>query len=898
MRFLLTIALLILQQGILTLLIQGRASAQVVLVKPESTAKFLAPDNPDKQIEDWTSTILSLLRESGVDPVVENESFLVSNPPRSTLILLHAELLSVGQIKILQEHLNQGNGLWICSATGYRDETGKVRGWDFLQNLLGGTIDSVDYTRGAAVSLQMRYGQPGSSNVPPGYRLRLALQEKPLFLKMGNSEEIVGYWAREKYVEEIPDSIPRQAGIIARSLLSGGRVVWMGAGIEGLHVDPVNKEMALKVIGELVAWLDGNGIPSVEAWPDGKKCAVMVHGDIEDKFESVKRLTGVFKRKNIPVTYNVLTSEAAKFPQTIEEMAKTGAEISVHGDNHKIFAGQTYQTQVDRLKSTAGFVTLYGPPPTTFRPPELSYDDNTLRAAKVAGFTNFLAYNQADRDYPVFSTQERSIDFGLVCFPKSELDDYDLSPKVIEKSDLEKSHSFIGDFNRIYDLHGLYKLNFHSQYLNTEELPKAVEETLIEIQRHDDVWFADARTIANWIRVRGRLLLQTNSNSSVIHLSLTNTSSAPARDVVLRILPPQNVPAELLIPSQVSENCQYDVRNGVLYASIPTLKPGEIFKMELGASDGIALSAVNKNIIVTGAKALAALIAIFILWFIMYLAFSGKKIKPVFSSGSNSVPESGEETFYRKLGIKPPSADQKVIDEAHKSPVAPIPAQPNMTQSGGPLASTRTIPSVSVTLTAVPGKRLSPITNPHSEIAPSSQDVYRLERISRIPTLPVVMKPLTATERKVPSTDTHRKIKPIAPIHPTVIGSEITKIDEPRSARVINPPPPLKDTGNQTQAPKPIIAPPGGEVSRAPQVVTQTVNRGSATFQSPAGIRTTANLPKTNKQTPLELLQSNDPSYNPPSQQKQAQEPKGMARTSVDIFRKHQSKTSNGEEWQ
>ncbi len=897
---------------LLVMLTAASAAGQIVLVKPQTTAKFVSPGNPDNLMDSWSATLLTLLRESGINAVVENETFLTSNAPRSTIILHHAECLSDEQIKALHEHLNEGNGLWITSATGYRDETGSVRGWDFLQNLAGGTIDSAGFPIGTAISLQLRYGMPGSSNVPPGYRLRMALTEKPLFIRAEDQGDVVGYWARDKYIAEPPDSILRQAGFVCRTTLTGARVAWMGSGVEGLHLDPVNREMCLKVMTELIDWLEGKGIPSIEVWPDGRKCAVLIHGDLEDKLDAIGTLTSVFKRQDVPVTYNILTSEAVKFPRAIEEILKTRAELSNHGDNLQDFYGQPYQSQIDRLKSAGGYISLYGPAPTTFRPPELVYDDNTLRAAKSAGITAFLTYDKPDRDYPIYSTAERSIESALVFFPKSELADYDLFEKLPVKPVTEKSRSFIGDFHRISDVNGLYKLNFHSRYLMHEELPKAVETAILEIKSHDDVWIADARTISQWIRMRSRLLLQAASDNARIHLTLTNTSSATARDVVLRILPPQNVPAELLVPRNVSENCQYDVREGVLYVNIPPLKPGTIFKMELGAGDGHALSLVNKNILLTGFKAFIALAGIFVLWFIMYLSFSGKKIRRKKIAIENAPKNSPDDTLYGKLSLKQTNADlhapanlssrfslkgltNSIIANSPARaaslyfPVIPDPAHLNFAPSSESLIPSRTVPMVEAPLAGSPSRSPLEASGTRTARSSSTSAIVRHVRVSSIPSLPMVLKPLTATERKPLNVSSLRKnhalsSAPKASAGPAAPKTEPAPTFTARTApkeRLLENPGPLSSGGKR---PSPLL-------SKPPE------NRGSSTFQSPGGLRTTAKLPKLKNilaadSTQTAGLRPNSPSFEPPPP-----ETKRLVRTSADIIRKKQAIASNPEEW-
>jgi hypothetical protein len=603
------------------------AAGEVVLVRAETSARSIGQPNPEALLDQWTSNLSVLLREAGTMAKLEDEDILTSSDSKKVIILPHADYLSDAQILALKDHLEEGGGLWITGGTGYRDQAGVVRGWKFLEETLAGAIGTSRFNAGEAASFDLRFGHPGTCKLPPGYKLRLALTETPLFLGGGDKADIVAYWASDSYREIPSDSIPRDAAMVARALPSGGRVFWTGAGVEQFHLDPVNRAKAITLIGEVVQWLEGNGIPAVEAWPEGRQVGVLVHGDVEDQFQSIRAITDVLKKQRIPSTFNVLTAEAVKHPEAMEAILTTACELSIHGDNHAVFSGQAYELQASRIQNAAGFVALYGPAPTAFRPPELTYDDNTLRAAQNKGFTTFLACNHPDRDYPLYEPENRNAESALVMYPKSELDDYDLYGRLNIAGEEAKVHAMMDDFNRIRDVGGLYKINYHSQYIVNAEFPRVIENTLAQIKAYQGVWFADSKTITRWIQDRARLNLQSVSTSEQVRVTLTNTGPEPVKGVILKVLPPSNVPVELLKPTEVSQSCEYDVRDGALYAKIPLLKPGTIFRMDLGSSKRHPLSAISKKTLMTWIKVFFVVGGIFILWFVMYLAFSGGKVR-------------------------------------------------------------------------------------------------------------------------------------------------------------------------------------------------------------------------------------------------------------------------------
>lgn len=904
--------------ALLTMFIIQSVRAQVILVKTEPppllspTSIEAGESNSGAKLDLWTSKIAVLLREAGVDARLEDEEILLSAGSRSAIILPHAECLTDAQIQALQEHVNQGYGLWITSGTGYRDATGSPRGFGFLEEILGGKIETTRFQAETTAALHMRFGKPGSCQIPPGYYLRLALTENPPCLTGGDPKDVVGYWTWDSFKEIPSDSIPRDPGMIARTLPSGGRVVWMGAGVEQFHLDPVNRKMALSLIGEVVRWLDGEGLPAVEAWPEGRECAVLIHGDIEDQFQAVKRLTDIIKKLRLPATYSILTREAVKYPLAVEAILETDCEIAVHGDNHAIFAGQSYDVQMGRLQNAAGFVALYGPRPTTFRPPELSYDETTLRAAKASGYTTFLACNHPDRDYPICDPDDRSAEGGLVMFPKSELDDYDLFERLKVVGEAAKVHTLVDDFIRIRDVGGLYKLNYHSQYLATDELPTVLESALTEIRGYKSVWFADSRDISEWVRSRSRVHLKSVSTADVVRVSLTNNSSEPIRGLVLRALPPRKVPAELLVPREVSQNCEYDVREGVLYAKIPLLKPGAIFEMELASSKGRALSSLNKKTVFTALKVAFAVGGVFILWFVMYLAFSGGKVRRVSvrSFGGGQVVE--DDVIYRKLGLKPvpqtpapPKSFFPVIPPAAASISVSNPAR----RTSADFQQHPAFFAEPVT-PATPEPRVRE-TNP-VQIPSSKLQTPNSKLVSKVPSLPLMGLHLTGSAKRSPQM-TRRVGRASEPDRMALSGSKarpapsapVVTTNLPRVEAVLdNLPESLMDESTVFSllsaettpvSPSPVSRP--GGLAPPPQGNLKSL------YRSPSDSRTTANPPQAGRQSDRRA-----PSGQPPNAAKPRPTPKpastntlqqtSLVRTSIDMIRRHQARVTGGkDEW-
>jgi len=651
-------------------LIAGKVdAADAIVIRSAQSARAITPGDVESSLNNWTAVWLDLLTSAGLTADTASEAILESDTKGKLLILPNVSHLSDKQLTGLERHLDAGYGVLMTWAVATRDEHNGWRGWDFLNETTGGSIQTSSIETGKAMAFQMRGGVPGGCAIPPGYYLRFTPYVSPMFFVAGDSNAIGGYWTSDGFKDTASAAANRMVGVVVRQRPSGGRIVWLGANLDGLHVDSTNRVMAIKWAREIFHWLNGAGVAEITPWPNGNRCAMMVHGDIEDQFDKVQRITSVFRRLNIPSTFNILTNEASRFPSAMESILSTKAQLGIHGDSHAPFTGQSYELQLQRMNKASGYLSLHGPRPTSFRPPELGYDNNTLKAAKTAGITHFLADESPDRDYPRYIPEgSRYPGAGLVFFPKGELDDYDLFVKVNVSEPSRMSDVMLREFDRVYDERGLYKLNYHSQFLAIEHFPQTIETTLKRILQRSNVWRATAQEVNMWIRQREGLILTASSTPSSVEVTLRNVGLNPVREAVLRILPPRDVPAELMEAKSISQNCEMNVVDGALYVKLPPMKPESNFSLVVGPSGGGGLSAKHKKTLNVMFNVGATIGGILILWFVFYLLFPKKS---QYSQAAVSVRKNSEAYEIPKIDKSYPVHEKSV----RVRPTEPLPAQ-------------------------------------------------------------------------------------------------------------------------------------------------------------------------------------------------------------------------------
>lgn len=527
-----------------------------LLVRPDLTAEMLHGKNKSSMAEVYIAPWRDMLASSGFKVKESSESILVESDLTEyrVIVLPSALCLEEDHLASIKAYLASGGGVMMTWGTGVRNRDGSWRGWDFLKDLIGAAPLESSRSANTPASLQMRWGLPGSSAVPPGYRIRKSLTHVPLYVLETDISNVVGYWADVTYSDNDPVEIKREAGLIVNEPYVGGRIAWCGANIDALHIDRDNYIYAKTMFTDLLRYLAGSGDAYIEPWPKGKQAGILVHGDIEDQFDRVMMIVEVFKKADIQVTYNLLVNEAAKFPQVVELLASNGSELAIHGDNHDLFKGQPFDKQVLRLSRAIKYIQGFSNVPTGFRPPELAYDETSIQAALQLGLKYITADREPDRDYPkVISILDNDDNYqSMVFFPKSELDDYDLFGKLDLTSASDIERVITQDYSRILDLRGLYKFNYHSQYLQNPELITAAQKFIQIIKRDNkSLYINTAKNIAEWIIQRESLTVETSGNDSVLYVTVQNKNAMPVIGASLRVLPPRNVPISIFCSVRV-----------------------------------------------------------------------------------------------------------------------------------------------------------------------------------------------------------------------------------------------------------------------------------------------------------------------------------------------------------
>jgi len=628
----------------------------VLLVQPVATARYLKAENPIEKCDQWLSIWNDLLSTNGFKFDILRDGEFSKYLSKYNLIILPITLcLSKSDILAINKYLKDGGGLLATRNAGCLDEDGDWSGFAFLEGILGIAPDNSEREANQPAALHLRYGLPGTAAVDPGYYLRLTPDQTPLFLPKTDKVDIAGYWAADGYKDIQPSMISRRAGFVTRQLDSGGRIAWFGTTLFGLHRDEVNTKQANALFNQLFSWLGGQGFVCVEPWPDGHHTAMLIQCDISDKFDNITNTFKLFNRLGVKTTYNIRTNSAEKYSKVLSNLNAKNSEFAIYGDSHHLFSEQSVNKQAKRMRNAVNFLLRFEYNPTGFRPPQLTYDDNTIEAVKTIGLTYIAADNNPDRDYPRYTPKDQSqeLDAGLVFFPKSELNDYDIIHKFHQTETDSIANLMLQDFTRINDVGGLYKFNYSNQALSVSQLESVAGSVIKDAQRESDLWIATSGEIADWVRKRALITTQYATLGNTLELKVINRNETPVSDVVLRILPPNEIEVEHLAVKSLSSSCTFDIKEDGFFLYLPKLEPWKPFTAELVKGTGLPFSAGIKKFLILLFKLFLVGIVVFIGAFIYHFAFSkrGPKVKGTLDPLS-----------YESSGLFLPGDDSKKID--------------------------------------------------------------------------------------------------------------------------------------------------------------------------------------------------------------------------------------------
>ncbi len=222
-----------------------------------------------------------------------------------------------------------------------------------------------------------------------------------------------------------------------------------------------------------------------------KKYVIFRDDDVApwNKLDTLKLVNQVHIDKNVPVTLgivphpsldqsrNLLSADAEFFDYMKSISSNPVFEFAQHGYTHhdntgtpqSEFYGLPYSRQYETIKSgQSDLMNAFGMKPTTFIPPWNRGDDNTLRALKSLGFTE---YSSACEDFNINSGYREGIrieSYSIVLDDTTLLSAKDITERLLNDEHTSTIIIFyhFWSFNREDDPINLVKMQLFEDYLD------------------------------------------------------------------------------------------------------------------------------------------------------------------------------------------------------------------------------------------------------------------------------------------------------------------------------------------------------------------------------------------------------------------------------------------------
>ncbi len=557
---------------------------RVLVLEGTATSKYFNRSTSAPLSIMWSNF---LKQKNALYEIVSQEQF-VNKDLRGYDILILPFILCVSdrEIEKIKEFARyKEKGLILDGFTGARDENGGWRQVSFLSEILGG--DSIKEIKGEGVggaiaNLILDGTSRLIADVEPGFRLELNTYNRPVTANIIEPRsEIDGFWESTPAIYQNKLS-SEEAGLVHGKYLEA-RFAWLGFTMGSVVGDIPDQKIFQKVIDNIFSYVSFWPLIYKERWPEGKKGAAIFAQDTEDKFENALNTVSLLTAKNIPATFFCVPEMAAKYDKVFAKIyARENFEVGLHGLD--VYQGQTLELQRERLRSGKSILEkITGKRVRGFRPPEAIYDRNTLLALVNLEY-DYMAGDDIKQSCPEImpdkKNQERTPgrnQEALVKFPKTSDDDYDLIERYKMRDKNKMLELLKKDFDKIYQIGGLYYYSFHTQIMAKEEYIDVLGK-FIDYVKEKDCWIASFSEVNDWwlnryanIKVTG---VQTGPTRTFVNI--TNNSFQKASGVKINLLlPPSRRPVKIIQGTSGPAVPFYEGKDGNIVVEIQNIESGE-----------------------------------------------------------------------------------------------------------------------------------------------------------------------------------------------------------------------------------------------------------------------------------------------------------------------------------
>jgi peptidoglycan/xylan/chitin deacetylase (PgdA/CDA1 family) len=394
------------------------------------------------------------------------------------------------EVTALRDHAERGGGLVLSWAAGARDSTCEWVGWGRVARLTG-TSEVRELGQRDAVYITIPAGTPLSAGIDPGTRVELRYESQLAGVTAGPRP----YWS-DWALNSAPAADTRDvnAAAIAAWTDNGGRIVWLGFRL-GHGATPEDDQRITRLAANGLRWAAELPVAQIANWPGGARSALLVTQDVEAKFENAAFLANIARRRNVPVTFFVVSRMVLDYPRIADSLTSAG-EVGSQTTDHTLVAGLGYNEQRPHLERSWNEIrrwtgdTAYG-----LHPPEERFDENTLRAWREVGGTYLVAVNESRTAAPeVFETPAGQV----VLLPRIIKDDYNVFVQESALRSVRLTEAYLQGMSKVRAIGGLAVVSTRTQVGGEPGRVRVVGGVIDSARSTGDWWIAAGRDISDW----------------------------------------------------------------------------------------------------------------------------------------------------------------------------------------------------------------------------------------------------------------------------------------------------------------------------------------------------------------------------------------------------------------
>lgn len=497
---------------------------RVALVRdPAAAAYFTRSASYDSIVDRWTAT----LRATGADVRVVAPADIAGSGAR-VLVIPSAHCLSVATRDAIDRAGARGQGLIITGAIGTKDARCRPIGYGLLVALTSAArVEPMEKRDIAYVTFPA--GSVLATDIPPGTRLELDPAPYVALRRAGRDAFFSSFSLRP----EPARGAPLVDAAVVRSRYARAPVAYWSFELTGVNDLPWDRTIAQMLVRNAVAWAARLPTAELEPWPEGKRAAAVLAQDVEDQFANAEYALDSLRAAGVRGTY-FLTSELARRHERLTRAIAEQGEIGTHSENHRLLGGEPADVQRRRLALTQVHLRdLLGAPVAGLRPPEEQFDRATLAAWIEAGGKYVFGANNSRAAAPELLDVDGDT---IVLLGRANVDDFDAASLASRGSLDEIVKEYLGEYQKIRALGGLYLLSYHSQLLARPELVPALARIARRIRADTAVWLTTASDVVDWWRARAAVTTRaTRLDARALSVELRNTGRDTVRGLVARV---------------------------------------------------------------------------------------------------------------------------------------------------------------------------------------------------------------------------------------------------------------------------------------------------------------------------------------------------------------------------